>query len=202
MLPDSNAQKADEKEIKTEAQKVEDVKAPEKQEGEVWKDGKPFNPEWAAKKIEELTNENKVLKPKAKRAEELEAEAKKRADAELSETERLKKEYEEIKAEYTKTKADLWRSEAATAAGIPKMADRLKGETKDEMLADAQELAKSLPQLKVAPKLQPTNPGNTQTVSSEAQLRQLLSGNAVSVFDVNHIRANGGGVLDWTKKDE
>ena len=132
----------------------------------------------------------------------MEAEAKKRADAELSETERLKKEYEEIKAEYTKTKADLWRSEAATAAGIPQMADRLKGETKDEMLADALELAKSLPQLKVAPKLQPTNPGNTQTVNSEAQLRQILSGNAVSVFDVNHIRANGGGVLDWTKKDE
>ena len=202
MLPDSNAQKADEKEIKPDAQKVEDVKAPEKQEGEVWKDGKPFNPEWAAKKIEELTNENKALKPKANRAEELEAEARKRADDELSETELLKKKYEEIKAEYTKTKADLWRSEAATAAGIPQMADRLKGETKDEMLADAMELAKSLPQLKVAPKLQPTNPGNTQTVSSEAQLRQLLSGNAVSVFDVNHIRANGGGVLDWTKKDE
>ncbi len=162
----------------------------------------PFDKDRAMKTIEAQRKENKELKARAKRADELEAEAKKRADAELSETERLKKEYEEIKAEYTKTKADLWRSEAATAAGIPQMADRLKGETKDEMLADAQELAKSLPQLKVAPKLQPTNPGNTQTVNSEAQLRQLLSGNAVSVFDVNHIRANGGGVLDWTKKDE
>lgn len=163
----------------------------------------PFDKERAMATINKLREAEKQAKQDRKELERLKAEEQKRNDAALSETERLTKQANELAAKNAKLEGDILRRDVISETGLPAtFADRLKGATKEELLVDAQELAKSLPQLKVAPKLQPTNPGNTQTVSSEAQLRQLLSGNAVSVFDVNHIRANGGGVLDWTKKDE
>lgn len=197
MLPDPNVQKTNESEVKTEAQKAEVNSAEKQEQQEVWKDGKPFNPEWAAKKIEELTNENKALKPKAKRADELEAEARKRADAELSETERLRKENEEIKAENARTKDNLIRNQAVLAAGLPAdFAKRLTGTTEEELLADAKELAKALPQLKTAPKVSPTNPGNSNTNETEAQKRTRLFGAPANPFDFDNVKAQGGGVVN------
>jgi hypothetical protein len=177
------------------------VTTPENQEQqEVWKDGKPFNAEWAAKKIEQLTNENKNLKPKAKRADELEAEAKKRADAELSETERLKKENEEIKAENARTQDKILRREVIDEVGLPAtFASRLQGATKEELLADAKELAKTLPQLKTAPKVPPTNPGSTTPANTEAELRRDLFGGGSVKMDKETIERLGGGVV-WNNK--
>ena len=161
----------------------------------------PFDKERAMSTINKLRETEKQAKKDAKELQELKAEKQKQADAELSEAQREKKRADELAAENATIKADLWRNEAATAAGIPQMADRLKGATKEEILADAMELAKTLPQLKVAPKIPPTNPGNAQTVTEEARVRQILSGNQGNVFDVNHIIEHGGGVMDWTKKD-
>lgn len=160
----------------------------------------PFDKDRAMKTIQAQREENKTLKARAKRADELEAEAKKRADAELSETERLKKENDEIKAENAKTKNDLMRREAVEAAGLPaNFAKRLTGNTADELLADAQELAKTLPQLKVAPKLPPTNPSNSQPIDSEAALRQTLFGGNSTRLDKEGLKRLGGGVV-WNDK--
>lgn len=160
----------------------------------------PFDKDRAMKTIQAQREENKTLKARAKRADELEAEAKKRADAELSETERLKKENDEIKAENAKTKNDLMRREAVEAAGLPaNFAKRLTGSTADELLADAQELAKTLPQLKVAPKLPPTNPSNSQPIDGEAALRQTLFGGNSTRLDKEGLKRLGGGVV-WNDK--
>ncbi len=155
-----------------------------------------WDKERAAKTIQAQREENKALKARAKRADELEAEAKQRADAELSETERLKKENAEIKAENAKTKNDLMRNEAVLAAGLPvEFAKRLTGETAEELLADAKELAKTLPQMKVAPKVPPTNPGPTSPADQEAQVRQSLFGGG-SRLDKDAIQRLGGGVVE------
>lgn len=158
-----------------------------------------WDKERAAATIKAQRAENAELKKKEKELERFQAEEKKRADAELSETERLKKENDEIKAENAKTKADLLRRDVIAETGLPAtFADRLKGETKEELLADAQELAKTLPTLKTAPKLPATNPGNAQTGETDSQKRERLFGKQGNVFDLEAIKEKGGGVV-WNK---
>ena len=158
-----------------------------------------WDKERAAATIKAQRDENKAPTARAKRADELEAEAQKRADAELSETERLKKENEEIRAENARTKNTLMRNEAVLAAGLPvDFAKRLTGETAEELLADANELAKTMPQLRVAPKVPPTNPANAATVDSETEVRKKLWPQA-SRLDINTIERLGGGVV-WNEK--
>ncbi len=180
-----------------------DAKAKEEADKKTLED-EAFDKDRAMKTIQAQREENKALKARAKRADELEAEAKKRADAELSETDRLKKENEEIKAVNAKTQNDLIRRNAVEKAVLPSdFAKRLIGNTAEELEAAALALAKTLPQLKVAPKLPPTNPGNAQTTETEAQQRQRLFGSQqTNVFDIRHIIEHGGGVMDWTTKKE
>jgi len=167
-----------------------------------WKDGKPFNPEWAAKKIDELSQELKALKPKAKKADEYEAEQKKRAEAELTEAERLRKQLEETQAQNAKILSDLWRNKAATAANLPSIfAERIKGANEEEMLADAKQLAEALPKGKTAPSINATNPANANANETEAQQRDRLFGKQGNVFDMNAIREAGGGVV-WNDKSD
>jgi colicin import membrane protein len=180
-----------------------DAKAKEEADKKALED-EAFDKDRAMKTIQAQREENKALKARAKRADELEAEAKKRADAELSETDRLKKENDEIKAENAKTQNDLIRRNAVEKAGLPSdFAKRLTGSTAEELEADALALAKTLPQLKVAPKLPLTNPGNAQVAETEAQQRQRIFGQQqANIFDVKHIMEHGGGVMDWTTKKE
>ena len=181
-----------EKPVETTAQVVEQEKQDE-----------PFDKERAMNTITKLRGIEMQAKKDAKELAQLKIEKQQKADAELSEAQREKKRADDLAIENAKIKTDLWRNEAATAAGIPQMADRLKGTTKEDFLADAQELAKTLPQLKVAPKLPPTNPGNAQTTETDAQKRQRLFGSQqTNVFDVQHIIEHGGGVMDWTTKKD
>lgn len=166
------------------------------------KDGKPFDPARAQALIEKQAEEIKQLKPKAKLADELTAKEKERADAELSEAEKLKKQLAELEQTNRSTMAE----NAALSAGLPKeFASRLQGDTKEALEADAAEFAKLFPDkvvLKVAPKLNTTNPANPQQTETEAQQRERLFGKQnANVFDINHIKEHGGGVLDWTKKE-
>lgn len=145
------------------------------------------------KKIKELARESKERRIKL---EQFEAEEKKRIEANLSETEREKKRADELAAENAKIKSDLIRREVIEEVGLPgSFASRLQGATKEELLADAKELAKTLPQLKVAPKVPPTNPSNSQAVETEAQKRERLFGKQGNVFDMESIKAKGGGVI-------
>lgn len=149
-------------------------------------------------------SEEKALKELSKAQKELErykAEEQKRADAELSEIDRLKKQYAEIEANNAKLQADILRRDVVNETGLPAIfADRLKGATKEEMLADAQEILKVLPQQTQikTPHVKPTNPGNGQTAETETQKRVRLFGENGNIFDLKNIEAQGGGVR-WIK---
>ncbi len=161
----------------------------------------PFDKDRAMNTINKLREIESQAKKDAKELATLKAEKQKQADAELTEAQREKKRADDLAAENATIKLDLWRNEAANAAGIPQMADRLKGSTKEEIDADAKELAKTLPQLKVAPKIKVTNPENSNQ-ETEQQLHERISGRrSVDIFNVNHIKQHGGGVMDWTKKE-
>jgi hypothetical protein len=163
-----------------------------------------FDKERAMATINALRAIEKQAKQDAKELARLKTEEQKRADAELSEIDRLKKQYAEIEANNAKLQADILRRDVVSETGLPSIfADRLKGATKEEMLADAQEILKVLPQpaqvtQPKTPHVQPTNPGNGQVVETEAQQRERLFGTNNKIFDLKNIAAQGGGVR-WTK---
>ena len=156
----------------------------------------PFDKERAMSTINKLRDVEKQAKQDKKELEQLRAEKQKQADATLSETERLQKERDTIAAENAQIKSNLLRREVIDEVGLPaSFASRLQGATKEELLADAKELAKTLPQLKVAPKVPPTNPGPTSPADREAQVRQQLFGGNSSRLDEKSIERLGGGVV-------
>jgi hypothetical protein len=160
-----------------------------------------FDKERAMATINALRTIEKQAKQDAKELARLKTEEQKRADAELSEIDRLKKQYAEIEANNAKLQADILRRDVVNETGLPAIfADRLKGDTKEAMLADAQEILKVLPQqiTTKTPHVQPTNPGNPQTVETDAQKRDRLFGKNGNIFDLKTIEAQGGGVR-WTK---
>lgn len=72
----------------------------------------------------------------------LQAEAEQRANAELSELERFKKEAEELRAANSKSQLDAIRYAVALDKGIPaNLAARLQGEDRESIEADAEALA-------------------------------------------------------------
>lgn len=159
-----------------------------------------FDKERAMNTIRQLREIEKKAKADAKELEKLKAEEQKRKDAELSEVERLKKQADEL----TKAKAELelsiMRRDVISKTGLPAVfADRLKGATKEEMLADAETLKKSLPQIK-QPGQTVTNPGNASQTETEAQMRERLFGKNARIFDLNEIKKGGGGVVFNSKE--
>lgn len=156
----------------------------------------PFDKDRAMSTINKLRDVEKQAKQDKKELEQLRAEKQKQADATLSETERLQKERDTIAAENAKIKSDLMRRDVIAEVGLPaSFASRLQGTTQEELLADAKELAKTLPQLKVAPKVPPTNPGPTSPADQETQVRQALFGGG-SRLDKDAIQRLGGGVVE------
>jgi len=94
-----------------------------------------------------------------KAAEAIEAERKAKEEAELTETEKLRKHAAELEAELKAARIATLQRDAAAKHNLPaELAPRLKGETLEELEADAKELAKLLPP-KQQPQASPTNPG-------------------------------------------
>ena len=161
------------------------------------KDGKPFDPARAQALIEKLKKDVAELKPKAQLADELTAKEKAKADAELTEAQRLTKQLEDERKENRNTRAE----NAALLAGLPKeFASRLQGDTKEALEADALEFAKFFPEKvtaqKIAPKINTTNPQGAQPNETHEQMRaRVLGETKVNIFDPTHAREHGGGVL-------
>lgn len=164
--------------------------------------GELFDKDRAMATINALREIEKQAKKNEKELIRLKADEQKRADAELSEIDRLKKHAAEIEEHNAKLVADILRRDVIAETGLPSVfAERLKGTTKDEMLADAQEILKVLPQVqnKTAPNLPATNPSSGQGAETEAQKRERLFGRNGSIFDIKAIEAGGGGVV-WHNK--
>jgi len=156
-----------------------------------------FDKDRAMNTIHALREIEKQARKDAKELEQFKAEKAKRDEAEMTELQRIQKAANEREAENAKLKADILRRDVIAETGLPAIfADRLKGETKEDMLNDAQELAKLLPTMKVAPHVPLTNPANASTRETEAQKRERLFGKQGNVFDdMEAIKASGGGVF-------
>jgi len=158
-----------------------------------------WDKERAKATILKLRAEEKEVKKQLKELEILKAEKASREEAEMTESQKATKRAEEAEAKASKLETDILRRDVIAETGLPAVfADRLKGITKEEMLADAQELAKTLPQLKSAPHIPPTNPSNASQNETDAQKRERLFGRQGNPFDMETIKAQGGGVV-WNK---
>jgi hypothetical protein len=109
-----------------------------------------------------------------KRVAELEADAQKRADAELTETERLKKENAALAERATKAERDALRVSVAAAKSLPAtLANRLQGDTQEELEADADALIAAFPVASSSPRpdpsLGPKNEAPTASVESGSE---------------------------------
>ena len=155
-----------------------------------------FDKERAMALIVKLRSEVNDLKPKAKKAEDMEAQEKARKDAELTEVERLKKETHELQSQLKKLEVSKMRSDVASKVGLPAvLADRIKGETPDEMEADAKLIADALPKAPRMPNINPTNPGGGVVGETVAQQTARIHGTGNSIWDPDVARKNGGGVF-------
>lgn len=133
-----------------------------------------WDKERAKETILKLREIEKQAKKDAKEFERLKAEEKKRLDEQLSETERLSKEKQELADENARLKTEMLRREVAQEVELPAiLVDRIKGTTKEEMLADAKELKKSLP-LQKSSHVSPTNPAGGNVPSSDEERRKFL----------------------------
>jgi hypothetical protein len=162
-----------------------------------------FDKARAMELIAKLRDVEKKAKQESKELETLRAKEQQRAEAEMTEAQRLQKQLADTQAENARIMSDLWRREAADAAKLPsEWLDRIKGTTKEELFADAEKLAGILPKQKpAAPHLDPTNPANGQVTETEAQMRERLFGRQGNVFDIGKVKSGGGGVV-WTKPPE
>jgi hypothetical protein len=95
-------------------------------------------------------------------------------DAELSELDKEKKARVALEAENKKIKLDLLKQSTASKLGLPEiLANRLQGETPEEIEADAKQLLETLP--KKPNPASATNPGgDRQVAESDAERRRRL----------------------------
>ncbi len=136
-----------------------------------------FDKDRAMATIHSLREIEKKAKQDAKELAQLKADRQKQLDAELSETERLKKQADELAKENARLSADIIRRDVIAETGLPAIfAERLKGNTKEEMLEDAKELLKAIPAQPAKPtvKVSPTNPSNATNHMTDDERRAFL----------------------------
>jgi hypothetical protein len=115
----------------------------------------------------------------AKKLAKLESAEQARQEAELSEIDKANKRAEKAEAEAKQARLGILRRDAATATGLPAaFSDRLKGETLEEMIEDANLLLASMPApvKPVPPAVGATNPGAPGTGETEAERKKRLIG--------------------------
>ncbi|TXH58130.1 MAG: DUF4355 domain-containing protein [Desulfurellales bacterium] len=126
-----------------------------------------------------LKKANAEAASKRKLLETIEAERKAQAEAELSEMDKLRKELAETKQRATALELSQRKAAIAAEAGLPPaLANRLQGETDEEMRADAEAILALIPQAtatKQPPQLKPTNMAGASEVTEtrEQRLKRL-----------------------------
>ena len=120
-----------------------------------------------------LKDANREAAERRKKLEAYEKAEAEKAAAELSETERRKKQLEDTAAKLRAVEIANLKQRTAAAAGLPpELADRLQGETEDDLKADAAALVKLMPPKQ--PKAGPTNPAEGRQESSYERGARLV----------------------------
>jgi hypothetical protein len=154
-----------------------------------------WDKERAAATIKAQRAEERKLRDQLKDYERLKADETKRIEAQMTEAERMKKQLDDLSAAKAKLETDMLRRDVIAETGLPAIfTERLKGATKEEMIADAKMLKESLPQLK-QPSQTVTNPGQASLNETDAQKRERLFGRQDNPFDPDVIKKMGGGVF-------
>lgn len=149
-----------------------------------------FDKERAMATIKNLRKFEKEAKKAQERLARYEQEEQERKKAELSEIDRLKLEKQEAEQKLAELTREKQRREIAEKVKLPfALADRIKGETPEEMEADAKQLFESLPK-PVTPKTGVTNPGAQAT---EPAVERLNSD--IDPFNPEWVKAHGGGAI-------
>lgn len=145
-----------------------------------------------------LHDANKEAASRRKKLDEFEQAEQKRKEAEMTELEKAQAALKEKETELSQLRRREMQRAAAEKAGLPlALASRLTGETPDELEADAKSLLEAMPKAAAPqkPAIGPTNPGSSATGMTEDQRRVELFGGGARVFDPNHSRQHGGGVV-------
>jgi hypothetical protein len=170
---------------------------------EVAKEQEAFDPERAMKTIKELRQFEKLYKQTAKQLDEIKAKEDEEKQAQMTEAEKLKAQLDKTERELVETRKSVMLQEVAREIGLPdKIASRLQGSTREELIADAQSLLEAITEFtsKNAPAKQtaaisPTNPANAQQGETDAQRRARLQGRGANIFSPEGARKAGGGVI-------
>lgn len=159
--------------------------------------GEVFDAARAMRTIEKLRAEIKELKPKAKQAEELSAAEQQRREAEMTEIQKLQVQLEKAQAELKEARLTELRQQIAAKVDLPLIfADRLHGETPEELEADAKKIMEALPKVPKPPPVSPTSPGaGASQGETRDQQRARIYGQNVDVFDPAYAKGHGGGVV-------
>jgi len=138
----------------------------------------PFDKERAMETIKKLRESEKQAKKDRAQLERLQSLEEERKQAELSETDRLKAQLQERDAKLKKLTIESEQQKVAIEVGLPILfADRIKGETPEDMKADAKILLDAMPKQKAAPNTGATNPGeNAGSGETDEQKRKRLFG--------------------------
>lgn len=113
-----------------------------------------------------------------KKLAKFEQEEAKRKEAEMTEIELANKRAQELEAKVRQLEISRLQHDIAAKVGLPNvLADRLKGETPEELEADAKLLLEAQPKQKAAPNSGVTAPGDkTVTGETDAEKRRRLFG--------------------------
>jgi hypothetical protein len=136
-----------------------------------------------------------------KTAEQVEQERKAKDEAEMTAVQKAERRAAELEAELSAVKRAQMQAAAAAKLGLPAaLADRLKGDTADELEADAKVILETLPKpappAPKSPGINPLNPGgNGSPGETREQKRTRLTGNPIDPF------SSGSGVF-WGEKPE
>jgi hypothetical protein len=158
-----------------------------------------------------LKDANSEAAKRRKALEAFEQAEAKRKEAEMTEAEKLTAKLEAAEAERKRLEGELkernindQKRKVAEKVGLPSaLADRLHGETPEEMEADAKAILEALPKpaapeppKKQAPKIDPTNPGSNATPNeTDAMKRARLFGTPDDIFNLSTVIAKGGGAF-------
>ena len=132
-----------------------------------------------------------------KQADALAAEQKAKADAEMSEMDKLKRELAELQAKATQAERQNLQRKIGAELGLPDvLALRLQGDDEEAMREDAQAILATMPKKSNAPTLSATNPSNGQPAGeTPAQQRARFYGTGADIFDPAQAAKLGGGVV-------
>lgn len=162
-------------------------------------EGEAFDKVRAMETITKLREIEKQYKKEQKEFERLKADEAKRKEAEMSEAEKLKARADQLEAELKSERSARLKLKVAAKYQLPDaLAARLQGDTEEELEADAKGLAELLPKQsepKKAPQLKANDISDGVKGETDAQKRARIYGAGGNLYDLEAIKAKGGGSI-------